>query len=180
MIGKSSYLSLSSCGTEKSLIIMIESFRVFMYRELYSSFGWKLWDPNWTFFFRNDRRRSSSIIKIKRKCYKKSFTSTIGCRGRMCTRAHVPNQVPTAQTHATEREVEHRTGRRYARPLATEPTTLPRSGDSKKRRPHEGRDAEWRRRRPSKDWTRFSPRAPCRGRRGTSIVPSGGLPRLKA
>jgi hypothetical protein len=49
----------------------------------------------------------------------------------MCTRAHAPNQVPTVQTHATERGAEHRTSRRYARPIATGPTTPPRCEDSK-------------------------------------------------
>jgi hypothetical protein len=83
------------------------------------------------FFCRNDRRRSFNAIKIGRKYYKKSFTSTAGCRGRMCTRAHAPNHVPTVQTHATEREAKHRTGHRYARPIATGPTTPPRHEYSK-------------------------------------------------
>jgi hypothetical protein len=48
-----------------------------------------------------------------------------------CTKAHTPNHIPTAQTHATEREAEYRTGRRYVRPIATGPTTPQRHEDSK-------------------------------------------------
>jgi hypothetical protein len=79
---------------------------------------------------------------MERKSYKKSFTSTAGrkdvrftstagCRERMCTRAHAPNHVSTVQTHTTERKAKHRTGHHYARPIATELTTPLRHEDSK-------------------------------------------------